>query len=99
MQDDGAAVAENPTDVGAQGFNFGSGDQPALAADDGDAADISRFEFQLHSASGEASHDDFFGNGSRAYKGSLSKSSKSERWRVVRFYRRAARRSFRGLSL
>jgi len=38
MEDDGAAVAQQPGDVSAEGFDFAAGDNASLAADDGDPA-------------------------------------------------------------
>src|SRR5579863_1590449 len=52
MQDDGAPVAENPGDMAPQRLDFSSGDQPALAADDGHSPHIPRLELQSHPASG-----------------------------------------------
>src|SRR5579862_8053646 len=72
MQDDGAPVAENPGDMAPQCLDFGSGDQPALAADDGHSPHIPRLELQFHPASGtKPPHEVFFGDGTRAYKGFL----------------------------
>ena len=40
VQHDGAAVAQQPGDVGAQGLALAAGNDPPVAAHDGDASDL-----------------------------------------------------------
>src|SRR5579872_509433 len=72
VQDDGAPITEQPSDMGAQRFDFIASDKASLAADDGDAANIASFQRELQVASrGKATEDGYIQmatfNGSRGY--------------------------------